>query len=347
MSMLQKSSFTTQYLCPDQRLDVWKESIDTLFDVTPAPQSTTSRCHTTVKSFLIDNQFMFSGCRTHAQRFERRPLRVARDNLDYYVIQTHLSGTQEIVNGSATVSCQPGDLLVLDMADKHDATTTAFKQRSLVIPRHMLTPHLSDPDSQAGRVLKAASPLTTLAVNHIKTAFNLLDGMSEEEAQQLIKPTVLLVAGALNGSLERIPDGGVAVTSSLLTQAKVEIENNLQRNINVDKLCASLKHSRSALYRLFEPIGGIRAYIQERRLRRSAQELLSDKLSNRRICDIAYSWGFASEAHYSRAFRQRFGMTPSEAKACHTGTYRLDDEAIRTEVGDREYERWLGETLRM
>jgi AraC-like DNA-binding protein len=347
MSTFQKSSFTTQYLHPDQQLGVWKESIDALFDVTPAPQSSSSRCHTSVTSFLIDNQFMFSGCSTHAQRFERQPLRVARDDLDYYVVQTHLSGAQEITHGSAKVSCKPGDLLVLDMADKHEATTTAFTQRSLVIPRHMLTPHLSDPDSQAGRVLKAASPLTALAVNHIKTAFNLLSDMTEEEAQQLIKPTVLLVAGALNGSLERVPDSGAALTFSLLAQAKVEIENNLQRNINVDKLCASLKHSRSALYRLFEPIGGIRAYIQERRLRRSAQELLSDKLSNKRICDIAYTWGFASEAHYSRAFRLRFGMTPSEAKAYLPETYPADHEAIRTEVGDRDYERWLSETLRM
>ncbi|MEX2335117.1 MAG: hypothetical protein WD600_12720, partial [Pseudohongiella sp.] len=263
MSALQKSLFTTQYLCPDQQLGVWEESIDTLFDVTPSPQSISSRCHTTVASFLIDNQFMFSGCSTHAQRFERPPLRVARDNLDYYVVQTHLSGTQEIAHGSATVCCNPGDLLILDMADKHEATTTAFTQRSLVIPRHMLTPLLSDPDSQAGRVLKGGSPLTTLVVNHMKTAFNLLGGMTEEEAQQLIQPTVHLVASALNGSLERIPDGGAAVASSLLAQAKLEIENNLQRNINVDRLCASLKHSRSALYRLFEPIGGIRAYIQE------------------------------------------------------------------------------------
>ena len=138
MSTFQKSSFTTQYLHPDQQLGVWKESIDALFDVTPAPQSSSSRCHTSVTSFLIDNQFMFSGCSTHAQRFERQPLRVARDDLDYYVVQTHLSGAQEITHGSAKVSCKPGDLLVLDMADKHEATTTAFTQRSLVIPRHML-----------------------------------------------------------------------------------------------------------------------------------------------------------------------------------------------------------------
>ncbi|MEX2334160.1 MAG: AraC family transcriptional regulator, partial [Pseudohongiella sp.] len=79
----------------------------------------------------------------------------------------------------------------------------------------------------------------------------------------------------------------------------------------------------------------------------SAHELLSDKFSNRRICDIAYAWGFASEAHYSRAFRQRFGMTPSEAKICRAGTCQVDKETNRTEVGDRDYERWLSEVLRM
>jgi len=32
------------------------------------------------------------------------------------------------------------------------------------------------------------------------------------------------------------------------------------------------------------------------------------------ITDIALSWGFASPAHFSRVFRDRYGMSPSEAR---------------------------------
>lgn len=347
MSALQKSFFTTQFVCPDKRLDVWKESIDTLFDVTPAPQSGSARCHTTVASYLIDNQIMFSGCATHAQRFERQPLRVARDSLDYFVLQTHLSGRQELKRGRKTVNCTPGDLMVLDLAERHDAITTAFTQRSLVIPRHMIAPHLTEPDNHAARVLKADSPLATLAVNHLKSTFNLLGSMTEKESLQIIQPTVLLIAGALNGSVERVADGSSAVSNSLLIHAKAEIEKNLQKHITVDRLSASLRHSRSTLYRLFEPFGGVRSYVQERRLRRSAHELLSTQGVGKRICDIAYTWGFASEAHYSRAFRQRFGMTPGEARASRLESHTAASDTGLAEVGDREYEKWLGETLRI
>lgn len=345
MSFIQKSFFTTRHVSPDRRLATWKESINTLFEVTPPSHQIAENGHNTVISYLVNNQIMVSGCTTHAQRFERKPLKIASDSLDHYAIQTHVGGRQEIKHGRKTLTCKPGELLVIDLADSYEATATEATQRSLVIPRHLLSPHLRNPDSQARRVLKGDSPLTALAINHMKAVFDLIGAMSETEASQIIQPTLLLVAGALNGSLEQVPDGGAAASASLLARAKAEIEKNLQRNITVEKLSASLNHSRSTLYRLFEPLGGVRAYVQERRLRRSAEELLSAQGVNKRICDVAYKWGFASEAHYSRAFRKRFGMTPREARLGRLAAYPVENGIPLAEVGDRDYENWLANTL--
>jgi transcriptional regulator GlxA family with amidase domain len=33
--------------------------------------------------------------------------------------------------------------------------------------------------------------------------------------------------------------------------------------------------------------------------------------TDRTISEIAFAWGFSSSAHFSRAFRKRFGITPS------------------------------------
>ena len=35
---------------------------------------------------------------------------------------------------------------------------------------------------------------------------------------------------------------------------------------------------------------------------------------DRTILDIAQSWGFTSAAHFSRAFRAHYGMSPSDAR---------------------------------
>ena len=345
MSDIQKSHFTTRKLPLPQRMDAWRDSIGAVFDVSlDADRPLRPDLYSTVNSYLLNNQLMVSRCDTVGQRFERSPLKVAQDCLDHYLIQTHLTGSQTMKRGKTDVRCETGDLMIIDLADKHDAITTDFAQLTIVVPRHMLAPRLHAPDSQEGRVLRGDTPLAMMAVSHLKTLYSMLGLFSEKDALEVIEPTLLLLASALNGSSEPLENDTVAV--SLLASAKVLIERNLHKQLTIDKLCSALRCSRSTLYRLFEALGGVRAYVQERRLRRSAAQLLSLSHSKSRICDIAWAWGFASEAHYSRAFRLRFGMTPREARMGLSLERRASLPPGAAEVGDRYYEQWLAENLR-
>ena len=80
-------------------------------------------------------------------------------------------------------------------------------------------------------------------------------------------------------------------------------------------LCGLFRISRTQLYRLFEPLGGVARYIQEQRLVRACAELSNPAHDHRRIYEIAFAWGFSSEAHFSRLFRHTFGQSPSEVRA--------------------------------
>lgn len=341
MGRLHKSSFSTHRLPQAQCLDAWRDSISAVFDITPDRRAENERFDSRVDSYLIDDQLMLGRCDTFGQRFERSSLRTARDGLDHYLVQTHLTGSQKMMRGSREVECKAGDLMVIDLADRHDAVTDDFTQLTLVVPRPLLAPLLKEPDSQEARVLSAGSALTDLAVNHLKTLYSVLGTLSGNDAPQVIQPTLQLIASALNGSAADVENGTAGVALHLFAQARVEIERNLHRNLTADTVCAALNMSRSTLYRLFEPFGGVRAYIQERRLRRSTEALLSDTASGMRICDIAYAWGFASEAHYSRAFRQRYGMSPRDARATKAALETLASPMESLLVGDKDYERWL------
>ena len=48
-------------------------------------------------------------------------------------------------------------------------------------------------------------------------------------------------------------------------------------------------------------------YIWERRLEACSRDLLEPRLAGRPVADIAYGRGFNDAAHFSRAFRERFG----------------------------------------
>src|SRR5262245_42527666 len=99
----------------------------------------------------------------------------------------------------------------------------------------------------------------------------------------------------------------------VLERIKGHIAQSLDSpELHPDALCRLFHISHTQLYRLFEPLGGVAAYIQEQRLARAWRELSNPAGSHRRIYDIAFDLGFSSEAHFSRSFRRAFGMSPSE-----------------------------------
>lgn len=70
------------------------------------------------------------------------------------------------------------------------------------------------------------------------------------------------------------------------------------------------------LGRIFEAAGTTPSrHILERRLQRAHDELASPDAAATTIADVAYRWGFSSQAHFARLFRTRFGRTPTEARA--------------------------------
>lgn len=71
--------------------------------------------------------------------------------------------------------------------------------------------------------------------------------------------------------------------------------------------------SRSRLYRIFEPLGGVASYIRRQRLLRT-RDALSDIADTRSISRIAEEWGFVDASAYSRTFEHEFGISPKEAR---------------------------------
>lgn len=101
---------------------------------------------------------------------------------------------------------------------------------------------------------------------------------------------------------------------ALLERARRLVQRNLYSpSLGVDQLCRELGVSRSRLYRLFGPLGGVVHYIRARRLL-DAHRALADLADTRAIIDIAAERGFGDPAEFSRAFKRAFGYRPSDAR---------------------------------
>jgi AraC family carnitine catabolism transcriptional activator len=107
------------------------------------------------------------------------------------------------------------------------------------------------------------------------------------------------------GSLE--PLGTTA--PNILRQAIRLMEDNLEDALPIPQICKRVRLSQRQLDRLFaqfvrkSPV----AYYRDIRLDR-ARGLVTQ--TNMRLSEIAVASGFSSQAHFSRAYRERFGLAP-------------------------------------
>jgi AraC-like DNA-binding protein len=119
------------------------------------------------------------------------------------------------------------------------------------------------------------------------------------------------MASGLSQGLNRTREDMKPADLDLFSRAQALIESKLgDETLSVATLLGPLRTSRGALYSGFASYGGVSAYIRERRLQRCYEIIKIGGRSNETIGTIAFSLGFRSEAHFSRAFKDRFGLTP-------------------------------------
>ncbi|MGK7393566.1 MAG: hybrid sensor histidine kinase/response regulator transcription factor [Candidatus Cyclobacteriaceae bacterium M3_2C_046] len=102
-----------------------------------------------------------------------------------------------------------------------------------------------------------------------------------------------------------------------IDQFKSVILQNLKNsNLNVNLVGKEMGLSRVQLYRKVKAVLGISVhdYLVDLRLKQ-AQKLLAE--TNMTVAEIAYETGFSSPAYFSTAFKNKFGLTPSDYKITH------------------------------
>jgi AraC-like DNA-binding protein len=123
-----------------------------------------------------------------------------------------------------------------------------------------------------------------------------------------------LIAACAAPTRENLATAQIPIGLTLLERARRLIGRRLaEPDLSPDSLCKELHVSRSRLYRLFELLGGVSAYIRHQRLLR-ARDALLDMSDPRSINSIAEHWGFFDASTFSRAFKQEFGLSPTDVR---------------------------------
>lgn len=140
-----------------------------------------------------------------------------------------------------------------------------------------------------------------------------LEAMTVEDAAGLSAA----LAGLLSTALRARPAHGDAPAARAALDLRERAEAYIDQHLATDRLdiaimSRALATSKSNLYRAFAAVGGVTAYVRKRRLETIHARLNAGEPVA--IGDVAREYGFASAAHFSRAFRKQFGFSPRNAR---------------------------------
>ncbi|MCJ2077099.1 helix-turn-helix domain-containing protein [Methylobacterium sp. E-016] len=103
---------------------------------------------------------------------------------------------------------------------------------------------------------------------------------------------------------------GRELDSGLMALARMIVQANLSRpDLSSEFIAGQMLLSRSTLYRLFEPEGGVMHFVQTERLK-AVRDALADPMETRTLGRLAEIFGFSSLSQLSRSFRNRYGAPP-------------------------------------
>jgi AraC-like DNA-binding protein len=210
---------------------------------------------------------------------------------------------------------EEGDFTLCDNAAPHRFNCSG--RTELLILRtspEVLKAYLPEPEQLCGLRLPAGKGITGTAANMAQKLWSLAEGGLPEKFSAMVARNVLDImatsyAIAFDASLS-----DSSVVSARRLQARRYIEAHLRDpELTPCKIADALGISARYLRMLF--CGGAESasrYILRRRLEECAKQLSSVLWRGHTITEIAFASGFNSAAHFTRAFRDEYHMTPSQ-----------------------------------
>ncbi|MET0343409.1 MAG: helix-turn-helix transcriptional regulator, partial [Polyangiales bacterium] len=137
-------------------------------------------------------------------------------------------------------------------------------------------------------------------------------------AAELVGETVTrLMARALGATSLAAAAAPADLAEAARRRVRAFCRQNLgSAHLTVERVARATGRSRAALHRLFQDQPHtLMEWVQRERLE-ACRRLLDDAGASRRtLTEVALSQGFKTQAHFSAAFRQRYGLTPRAYRA--------------------------------
>ncbi len=248
---------------------------------------------------------------------ERTPELIARGDRPYFKLSLMLAGTGLLVQDGREAVIAPGDLAVYDTDRPYSLVFDEdFRTMVVMFPKHLL----SLPPDLVGQLtavrISGQDGLGSVVAPYLSQLATNLDQLAGLTGARLAHSALDLVTTVFTRELG-LDEISADPHRALMQRIRAHIDRHLaSTELSPATIAAAHYISTRHLHGLFQEQGTtVSTWIRTRRLEQCRRDLLDPMLADRPVAAIAARWGFVDAAHFSRAFKAAYGVSPSDYRA--------------------------------
>jgi AraC-like DNA-binding protein len=307
------TTFSTDGMAGGRRIEFWNEVVCNTFTpltVNAPSEDFTARMR---RNDLADLRLAVAESSPAIVTHSRA--QVSRCQDAYFMLHLQLSGHSFNQQTGREATLSPGSLTLFDSTRPY---SVAFSDPTSIlvarIPRSLMREYVTCPEALTLIPLLPSSPASWLAARFMRDLWRKSAAISSQAATQHITEGLMSLIAAAYASTRGAKVEGSPHAAAVRIRLLEHIEANLRDPELTPATIARMGHvSTRYLHLLFKQQGeSVRRYVQRRRLEECARVLRDRLRDSKSVTEIACEQGFNSTAQFCRAFRERYGVTPTE-----------------------------------
>ncbi len=245
------------------------------------------------------------------QRLKAEPYAANQDN---YLAVLLLSGRYMIAQDGREVFLQPGEMTIYDATKPHLIhCPEAFSKVIVSVPKKIMRERLFGVELCTARKVSSQAGVGLIAANligSITTQLKQMDVMTFNRLSEVALDSITLAFATTRPQHYELSRS----RSFVLHQIKSFVEHHLtDPDLTPHVIAQAVQCTPRYINMLLqEENTSLMRYVLSRRLKHCYDALVASNNQHQRISDIAFQWGFNDISHFSRAFKQAFGVTATE-----------------------------------
>ncbi|MGC1457851.1 MAG: helix-turn-helix domain-containing protein [Steroidobacteraceae bacterium] len=312
--MNQREMLSTDTVQPRRRLEFWNDAAcESLTQQLAEPLNPHTFSGRLIRGDIGDLRFVEFNSDAAVVRHSRA--HIARSGGTHYLIRFQLGRESVCSQGGEEVRLRVGDFSLCDTARPYQLVfNDPVSILTLRVAKNVLQRYVGSPEYLVNVAVSGSSGAGALASRVIREIWNSSDiALAPGVASRCANVVLELIASAyVDVGRSRVD------RSSLGSALRLRIMDFIDQalcdpDLSPAVVAQALKISRRHVHRLFaEQEGSVTQYILRRRLEKCRAALTDPLLAGLSLTHICSEYGFRSLPHFSRLFRDQYGMAPRD-----------------------------------